>query len=119
MRGEGLDAAATALGVTDDELHTALESGKSIADVAKDKGVSVDKVIDAMVKDATTHIDQAVTDGKLTSDQAAQIKADLKTRITAMVNGERPAGGPGGFGHRGFRGGPGASTEAPGTSGTY
>ena len=65
-RGAGLEAAATALGITADELRTELQSGKSIADVATAKGVNVQTVIDALV-------------------------AEAKTRITDMVNGVRPA----------------------------
>src|SRR4051794_17858614 len=44
--GPNLDAAATALGITTDELKTELESGKTIAQVASDKGVDVQTVID-------------------------------------------------------------------------
>lgn len=65
-RGAGLEAAATALGITADELRTELQSGKSIADVATAQGVNVQTVIDALV-------------------------AEAKTRITDMVNGVRPA----------------------------
>ncbi|MCU1386678.1 MAG: hypothetical protein JWL72_16 [Ilumatobacteraceae bacterium] len=59
---EGLDAAATALGVTSDELKTDLEAGKTIADIAKDKGVDVQKVIDAIVAVETTELTKLVTD---------------------------------------------------------
>ena len=40
-----------------------------------------------------------MTDGDLTQEQADKIKADLKERVTAMVNGELPKfRGPGPFG---------------------
>jgi hypothetical protein len=94
--GPGLDAAATALGITTDELRTELEGGKTIAQVAGDKGVDVQTVIDALVADASAKLDQAVADGKITADEAATRKADLATRIADMVNNGRPAeGGPG------------------------
>jgi uncharacterized protein (DUF433 family) len=88
--GAGLDEAATALGITPAELRTALESGKTIAQVAKDKGVDVQKVIDALVAAASARIDQAVTAGKLTPAQATTRKAELKDRITTLVNQQRP-----------------------------
>jgi ribosomal protein S20/flagellar hook-basal body complex protein FliE len=102
---EKFDAAAKALGITTDELWTALRDGKSIAEVAKDKNVDVNKVIDAMVAAAQARIDQAKTDGKITPDQADRLKSELKDRITKIVNGEG-GGGPGGpgrgfWGHRG------------------
>jgi hypothetical protein len=91
--GPKLDTAATALGVTADELRTALRAGKSIAEVAGEKGVAVDKVIAALVTANEARLAQAVTDGKLTQAQADARKADLKARITDMVNGKFPLGG--------------------------
>ena len=100
-RGHGpkLDAAAKALGVGTDELRAQLRDGKTIAQVADDRNVDKQKVIDAMVADATEHIDQAVKDGKLTADQANERKSGLKDRITTLVNdGPQKGrdGGPGG-----------------------
>lgn len=85
-KGPGLEAAATALNMSPDDLRAQLRDGKTIADVARAKGVDPQKVIDAMVAAATQHIDQAVKDGKLTAEQAAQRKQGLSDRITRMVN---------------------------------
>lgn len=98
--GARLDAVADALGVTEDELHTALQDGQSIADVAAAEGVDVQTVIDALVADATAHLDQEVAEGDLTEEEATARKADLEARITELVNRD------GGFrfgGHRGPR----------------
>jgi ribosome-interacting GTPase 1 len=84
-----LSVAAEALGMTEDELRTALEEdGTSIADVAADQGVEVQKVVDALVADANARIDKAVTDGDLEADRAEELKSGLADRITEMVNGE-------------------------------
>ena len=64
-RGVGLDAAATALGVTQAELMTALRDGQSIADVAASKGVDIQVVIDAMLADAQTHLAEEVASGEI------------------------------------------------------
>jgi polyhydroxyalkanoate synthesis regulator phasin len=85
-----LDAAASYLGLTEDQLRTQLQSGKTLADVAKAQGKSVDGLIDALVADAKEHLDDAVADGRLTKAQANQILADLKQRITDRVNGKLP-----------------------------
>ena len=87
----GIDAAATALGMTVDELRTQLESGTSIAEIATTKSIDVNTIIDALVAEAKTHLDQAVADGKVTQDEATKRLDDMRTRITAMVNGEAPA----------------------------
>ena len=103
--GAGLDAAAKALGISAEDLRTALQDGSTIAEVAKDKGVDVQKVIDAMVAEAKAHLDEEVKAGDLTQDEADQRLADLTTRIGDLVQKGFPAGGPGGPGMPG--GGPG------------
>ena len=94
--GAGLTEAATALGVTADELRTELQSGKTIAQVAQAKGVDVQKVIDAMVAGLKTHLAEEVTSGEHTQAEADQKLADATQRITDMVNNGAPQGGPAG-----------------------
>ena len=89
-RGAGLEAAAEVIGVSADELRAALQDGSSLAELAEANGVDVQDVIDALVAEATDRLDQAVADGHLTEEQAAERTAQLTERITAMVNGERP-----------------------------
>ncbi len=99
-------AVAAVLGMTEEEVHTARHEGKTLAVLASEKGVDVQKVIDAMVADASTRLDQAVTDGKLTQAEADAKKAELPAKMTERVNSTPPAGGrgPGGpGGHRGDR----------------
>ncbi len=91
--GKGLDAAATAIGITADELRTELQAGKSIADVATAKGVSVDAVIAAMVADMKAHLDEEVASGEHTQAEADAKLAEATTRITEMVNRTAPAQG--------------------------
>jgi hypothetical protein len=83
------DAAASYLGLTEAELRTQLESGKSLAQVAKDSGKSVDGLIQALVDAATKRLDADVTAGRLTKAQEQQILSGLKQRITDFVNGLR------------------------------
>lgn len=102
-RGAGLAAAATYLGKTEAELRTSLESGKSLADVAKaTDGKSVDGLVAAIVAAEKKELAAAVTAGRLTEAQQKEILASLEQRVTDMVNGVRPAGGPGGHGGPGF-----------------
>jgi hypothetical protein len=93
--GAGLDAAAEAIGITSEELRTALRDGSTIAEVAEANDVEVQTVIDALVADAEAALDEAVANGRLTDERAAEIKASLPERIEAMVNGEGRFGGPG------------------------
>jgi len=91
-RGPGLNAAAEAIGITVEDLRTAVRGGDTIAEVAAANDVDVQTVIDALVAEATTRVDAAVADGELTEAEAVERKADLVEHITAMVNGERPEG---------------------------
>jgi hypothetical protein len=103
-RGFGnLSAAASALGISEADLRSALKAGKSLAAVAEDKGVDVAKVVDALLAQLKTHLAEEVTSGRHTQAEADQILAGARTRIEAFVNGTAPAGGPG-FGGPGFRG---------------
>ncbi len=102
--GFGLDAAATALGMTEDELRTALEvDGTTLADVAEDQGVPVGTLVDALVTAAQERIADAVEDGRITQEQADERLADLEERITERVGSAVPGGGhgPGGPGRHG------------------
>ncbi len=101
--GASLDAAASYLGVTRAELARQLQSGKSLADVARAQGKSVDGLEQALVDEAKTRLDRAVADRQLTADQRDQILREVQEHVSDIVNGR--ASGP--LGHHGWRGGPG------------
>jgi hypothetical protein len=103
----GLGAAADYLGLSQSELLTKLQNGKSLADIAKDQGKSVDGLTQALVDDAKKHLDRAVADGHLTQAQEDQFLSQIKQHITDFVNGRSPKG----FGPS-FRGG--SSLPGPG-----
>ena len=103
----GLPAAAKYLGLSETQLESKLESGKTLAQVAKDEGKSVDGLVAALRTDLKQKLDQAVSDGRLTKAQEEQVLAAADQRLNDLVNGKFPAG-PREFGHRGgfgFRGG--------------
>jgi hypothetical protein len=120
-----LATAAVALGMTEAELRTELQAGKSIAQVAETKNVEVQVVIDALVATRQAHIAEHVAEGKLTQAQADEKLANLETRVTEMVNKAGPAmksgkgrhGGKMGEGHRRGGHGPdgmGGAMQSPG-----
>jgi len=111
--GPGLDIAAQALGMTAEDLHTALQGGQTLAQVAEAQGVDVQVVIDAMVAERTNHINDEVASGELTQEEADQKLADLAARVTDAVNNGRPQGGPGGRGGHGPHGPMGDPADAP------
>ncbi|HZG36586.1 MAG TPA: hypothetical protein VEY87_12150 [Gaiellaceae bacterium] len=98
LRGAKLAAAATYLGTTQVALRASLRAGKTLAQVAQEQGKSVDGLVDALVAEHVKRLDAAVAAGRLTKAQRDEHAARMKERVTARVQGERPAG-------PGFRGG--------------
>jgi hypothetical protein len=103
VRVSAVAVAATALGMTEAELRTELDAGKSIAQVAEAKNVDLQVVIDALVAKQQAHIAEHVAEGKLTQAQADAKLVDLEKRVTKMVNATPfpMKGGPGGKGGHG------------------
>jgi hypothetical protein len=82
----GLETAAGYIGITEAQLRTELEAGKSLAEVAKGHDKSVDGLADALYADAKQRLDDAVSAGRLTKAQKTEMLSVLKDRITSMIN---------------------------------
>ena len=105
----GLDVAAAYIGVTEAQLRTQLENGKSLAQVAKDHGKTADGLVAALVADAKQKLDKAVSAKRITQAQADEMLTRLKQRIADLVNATGGAGqrfGRHGEGFRHFDSGP-------------
>ncbi len=115
--GGFLEPAATYLGLTEDQLRTQLASGKSLADIAKAQGKSVDGLKQAMIDAVQAKLDQAVKDGRLTSAERDQMLAKIKATIDDLVNGTLPPKPDRAFGGDRFRFAPGGfHTPLPATT---
>jgi hypothetical protein len=70
----GLEAAAGVLGMTTDELSSEFEAGKTLEDVATEKGVDLEDVQQAIQaahkQEMLERISQAVSDGKMIQEKA-------------------------------------------------
>ena len=110
-RPSPLAAASKVLGITEAELKTELEAGKSVADVAKAKNIDLATVKAALLAEAKAHIDAEVAAGKHTAAEGAAKLAEVTSRIdTMLTTAGLPARGPhgeGGKGGHGGKGGPG------------
>jgi hypothetical protein len=96
--GHHLAAAATYLGLSETELQTQLAGGKTLADVAKAQGKTVDGLVAALVADEKKELDAAVAAGRLTQAQANEMLANAEQRFTDLVNGTLSERGTRGFG---------------------
>lgn len=110
-RPSPLAAASKVLGITETELKTELEAGKSVADVAKAKNIDLATVKAALLAEAKAHIDAEVAAGEHTATEGAAKLAEVTSRIdTMLTTAGLPARGPQGMGGNGGhegKGGPG------------
>lgn len=97
----GLDALSDVLGLTPSQIAEQIASGKTLAQIAETKGVSVQKVIDTLVNQSKTRLDEAVKAGRIDQAQADKRLAEIKLAITDGVNN----GSVKGFGREGHFGG--------------
>ncbi len=94
---EAYTAAAQALGLTAKDLKAELAKGQSLRQIAQAKNVDPATVQQAMVTALNTRIDQAVSSGKLTQDQAAKAKdrvAQMAQKLMDAQPGQHQKGQP-------------------------
>jgi transposase-like protein len=83
---------AGALGLKPDKLFEQLRSGKSVADVAKAQGKSLDDVRTAVRSATKARLDKAVKAGDLTQKQADAMLAHFDTELGRIESGKRLMG---------------------------
>ncbi|GGE01722.1 hypothetical protein [Paenibacillus nasutitermitis] len=84
---QDLSAIATALGVTADELRESVKGGKSIADLAAEKKVDAQTLIDAQKTAIIAQVNKELAAGNLTQEQADKQIASAAARAEDIVNG--------------------------------
>ncbi|SMB96144.1 hypothetical protein SAMN00808754_1409 [Thermanaeromonas toyohensis ToBE] len=67
------DELASVLGMTAEELHNAIRSGKTLEEIAASKGFTLDQVKEQLIAKVKAVLDEKVAQGQLTGDQAQQI----------------------------------------------
>lgn len=80
--GEILDE----LGLDRDSVRAGFQADMSLAEIAAEAGISEADLVSALVDGAEARIDQAVEDGKITAEQAAEKKEGLEANISEKVN---------------------------------
>lgn len=78
-----------------EQLQEQMEAGKSLADIAAAQGVSADAVIALLTKQQEDQLATAVKEGRLTQEQADNIKENLAERVKHHVENAHPKRGMG------------------------
>lgn len=76
-----IQTAAETLGLSTDEVMSALDQGQTLADLAEAQGVSRDDLVAALVADAP---------------DAVAARGDVESFVSSLVDGTGPTGGPAG-----------------------
>ena len=105
FRGER-SAAASYLGLTEAQIRSEEQGGKTLAEIAFAQGKTADGLVAALVSAQKSKLASAVSAGKLSPSQAQAIESHLQQQITDLVNGTAPKGFGGGFGRGGSGGVP-------------
>jgi len=106
FRGDNpVGVAAEILGLSEEDLLTELQDGKSIADVAAEQGVDPQAIADAYVAQVSESLAQAEADEKITQEQADAMLSNIEEHAADMLENAGCGLMPGGFSRGGMRGG--------------
>ena len=79
------------LGMTPDQLKDELKSGTTLDQIAREKGVTLDSLAQAVTDKTSTRLDKEITSGKLTQDQAdARLKLLQQQELDRLKNAQHP-----------------------------
>jgi len=107
------------LGMTDEEITAGLDAGKTMYDLAKEKGMTEEAFKAALLEEKNKSIDNAVAAGTITTEEGASVKETIKNNMDNCtgIPGER--GNSSGSGNGcGKKGGNGISCDTRHSSGT-
>ncbi|GAB7193166.1 hypothetical protein NUM3379_38750 [Kineococcus sp. NUM-3379] len=74
------------LAISHDELHVRMDAGQNLAAVATDLGIDPQTLVDALVASWSPAVDDLLTAGTLTEDEAERYRAALEEAFTFRVN---------------------------------
>ena len=83
--GEKLSSAAEYLGLTEAELRTKLNEGKTLAQIADDQGKSVTGLKDALLKATKAKLDELVKAGELTQREADETYERFESNLDDLI----------------------------------
>ena len=105
MMGSGMglqvttERVATLLGATTADLKAQLETGKTLADIAKARGVSNDTLVQTILAPFQEHLDIMVKYEYMTNDQAAAMAVQAKNWVSTIITSNLTGLTGGGLGH--------------------
>jgi hypothetical protein len=90
--GSLVSALAGLLGVSPTEIAAQVREGKSLLDIASEKGVSTDQLVNAVLAVRAERLDEAVAAGRITREQADLMLDNMRQNITSRLESGTLAG---------------------------
>ena len=85
-RGAFIGEILLEVGLDADIVKEGFAIGQTLGETAEANGINSETIVDAIVTAMTERLNQAVTDGKLTPEEAAEKAAGIPDRATEIVN---------------------------------
>ncbi len=80
------EAVTGVLNMTREEIQAQRLEGKSLVEIAATKGVTAESLVDAILAEKQTLVQERVTAGTLTQDQATLMLQRMEENVTSAVN---------------------------------
>lgn len=91
--GQELEKVASTLGMSPEELLSELKDDKTLAQIAGEKGVDTQTLVDTILEPVQKMLSNRVENGKITQEQADQKLQQMKTRVEDFINNGGPLRG--------------------------
>ena len=102
-RGEMVEKLAKYLGISEEDLKNEIRSGKTLAEIAKENGKSVNDLTNFFMSEVKEHLQTALKERRITQQRYDEVLKNVQQRIEEMINGKMPSFKMP-FGHFGMRG---------------
>jgi len=86
-----ISASAKQIGIDPKGLIEQLQSGKTIAEVADHNGIAADSLLNTLVQPIQERIDEAMSTGKISTQEAGQRLQETKRKFTDLINQTWPS----------------------------
>ena len=85
-RGAFIGKVLLEVGLDPASVREGFANGQTLGDTAEANGISPETIVDAIVDAMTERLNQAIADGKLTPEEAAEKAAGIPERATGIVD---------------------------------
>lgn len=87
MHEQAIGELSTLLGMTPEEITKAMSEGKSMAQLAEEKGVAIGEIRALMTRNMNAFLDKMVEQGQLSREDAGRVKGFMEQNVDSCLSG--------------------------------